>query len=460
MRALLAIAQQTVRSSLRSHVFHVLLGLILLAVFLLPVTVAGDGTAMGQLQISLTYSLGVVTVLVSMATLWLSCAVLSREIEGYQMHMVTTKPAPRWLVWLGKWLGVFTMHAFLFLVAAGIILVLVRWRVENGNFPEAELEQLRNEVLVGRQVYEPEQPNFARLMNDEYDTRLKGGTLDPAHDRQAVLTEILRQIKARSTEVGHELTRGWRFSKVRVAGPEAPVFLRYRMYVGSAMSSGDQRFTDGMWGVLDPTAQEAGTFAVLPQRAMGGAFHEMVFPGAMVDSEGAVVAAYTNQDAEKSAVVFQIADGPTLMVARTGFVSNYFRSAFLVVLELAFLTALGCTVGALFSTPVAIFAALSYLVIGLSVHAALAAPLPNELGGYEYKNVAERLAHYLAIGVSKVVVTVDDFDATSDLAKGRLIEGLRMAKAMCGLILLRSAPLALLGIYLFSKRELGTVIRR
>ena len=76
MRAFTAIVKQTVRSAVRSHVFHVLGVLILLAVFLLPVTVSGDGTAAGQLQIAITYSLGVVVALISTTTLWLSCALL------------------------------------------------------------------------------------------------------------------------------------------------------------------------------------------------------------------------------------------------------------------------------------------------------------------------------------------------------------------------------------------------
>jgi len=45
--------------------------LAMLAVVLLPVTLAGDGTARGQVQISLTYSLGVVVALISTTTLWL-----------------------------------------------------------------------------------------------------------------------------------------------------------------------------------------------------------------------------------------------------------------------------------------------------------------------------------------------------------------------------------------------------
>jgi ABC-type transport system involved in multi-copper enzyme maturation permease subunit len=373
--------------------------------------------------------------------------------------MVLTKPAPRWLVWTGKWLGVFLMQAFLFVVAALVVLALVRWKVENGGFPPEELAQLKSEVLVGRRVFDPDQPDFMKLMKEEYQRRLKEGTLSPDHNPRAVMLEILRQSRARSTEVPFEMTRGWRFRGVEVAGPDTSVYLRYRMYVGSDSTS-DQRFSEGTWGVQDPTAKEPDTFAVVSQRVMGGVFHEMTFPGSFVDHEKTAIVTYTNQDAEKASLIFQTADGPALLVARTSFTVNYLRASLLVLLQLAFLAALGCTVGAVFSTPVAIFVAVSYLVIGLTVQAAVTAPLTDELGGYEYKNVAERMAHYMALGVGKLVVSVDDFDASSDLAKGRLIEVTRMLGALFGLVVLRSLPLAGLGAYLFTRRELGTVIRR
>ena len=58
---------------------------ILLAVLLLPITLSGDGTAMGQVQISLTYSLGVVMY-----------QVLTGELEGERWrdtHLCIEGPA-------------------------------------------------------------------------------------------------------------------------------------------------------------------------------------------------------------------------------------------------------------------------------------------------------------------------------------------------------------------------------
>ncbi len=459
MKALLAIALQTIRSSLRSRVFLVLFCLILLALFLLPATVTGDGTAAGQLQIMLTYSLGVVTALVSAATLWISCAVLAREIESYNLHLVMTKPCPAWMVWLGKWLGVFVMNTFLLLVAAIVVYSLILWRLKHGDFSTEELAKVRNEVLVGRRAFRPETPDFAALAQQEYQARLEEGSLNPGHDPKVVYNEILRQVRAKSTEVPSNGTRYWLFEGIKVANDQKPVYLRYRNYAGSTSAS-SQRLVRGVWGVLDPDAEQQGTFAVLPQQIMTGTFHEITFPGKFVSDNGTVVVSYFNSEPEQQSVVFQQADGPLLLIKKTGFFSNYSRAIILAVLQIAFLAALGCTVGAAFSTPVAVFTAVSYLVIGMTVQAAVRAPVQNELGEFQYSGIWDRILHLIARIVNVVVVSIEEFDATSQLAKGYLVELSQMVITFVSLIGVRGLIVSFLGIWILSRRELGTVVRR
>ncbi len=460
IRALCAVVKQTLRSCIRSRVFHVLLGLILLAVVLLPITVSGDGTARGLVQICLTYSLGVVTLLISTATLWLGCANLSREIEAYNLHLVVTKPTSPWLVWVGKWLGVLLMHVLLLIVAAAVIWGLVTWRLSRGELSAEELFRVKSEVMVGRRQHRPEQLDFEDLTKREYQARCEAGTIDPKHDRDTVMYEILRQVKAKSTEVPPDYVRYFVFRNVRVSDPEKPISLRYRYYVGNIKSLNAQRLVNGEWGVLDPTDPERQRMSVRPVRARSGAFHELRMGSGVIDDEGTVVLTYHNADAQGESVIFQVEDGPTLMVPVTGFGANYVRSVGLAVCQLAFLAALGCMVGAAFSTPVAAFVGVCYLIIGMLVQSAVDAPVTNEFGDRVYKGVSDRALHGVAILTSWVVVSVDDFDATSDLATGRLIELRQVAKTVFVLILFRGGLLAGLGMFILTRRELGLVIRR
>lgn len=466
MRPFLAIVQQTIRSGVRSHVFHVLGALILLAVLLLPVTVSGDGTAAGQLQISITYSLGVVVALISTTTLWLSCAQLSREVESYTIHMVTTKPCPRWLIWTAKWFGVFLMHVGILLVSAAVILGLVLWRTGRADFPPEEMQRLRSEVMVGRRVFQADAPPFAEIVEEEYRRRLP--ELDPAHKPDAVKAEILRQVMARTSEIPVGNQRVWAFRKVRVRDPEEPLFLRYRFYAGSTSPS-DQKEVPGLWLVRDPASPPDRERAFpVPTKALGGTFHEMPLSSASVGADGTLMIAYLNPPEDASewgnlkpmSVIFQHADGPTLLVRVTGFVANYGRSLLLAVFQIGFLAALGCMVGAAFSTPVAAFVAISYLIIGMVVRAAVSAPLQDDFGRYQYKGHLDKIAHRFAQVVQAAVVSVDEMDATSDLARGRLIEWRRIGGDLVRLILLRGGLIAALGMWVLTRRELGTVIRR
>jgi len=441
-------------------VFHALFLLILLAVFLLPITVAGDGTAKGQLQISLTYSLGVVIALISTTTIWLSCAVLAREIESYNLHLVMTKPAPPWLVWLGKWLGVLVMHLALLAFAGVIIWGLVLWRIERSGFSESELERLRAEAMVGRRAFRAEAPDFTELARREYHRRVQEGLLDRNADRNQAMYEILRQVKARAQEVPYNGTRVWVFRNVRMGASVDRIFVKYRHYVGDSRTRGSQKFTEGLWGVRDPRAGDDGRFAMLPQRVLSGAFHELVLPAAAVDADGTLVLTYTNEGRDGGSVMFQHDDGPVLLVRVTGFTANYLRALVLAMFQIAFLAALGCTFGAALSTPVAVFTAVSYLVLSFTVQGAVSAPVPDLIGGFHYKGPVDRGLHYLAIAVSHVIVSVDDFDAVSDLARGRLIEISRLAAALGGQIGLRGGLLAAFGMYVLTRRELGTVVRK
>ncbi|MFK5282867.1 ABC transporter permease subunit, partial [Lacticaseibacillus paracasei] len=82
-----------------------------------------------------------ITALLGLATLWLACGTLARDIEDFSMQLVCTKPIPRWQIWLGKWLGI-TMLNVVFLGITGTSLyVLLFWKASG--LPEAQQQVLR-----------------------------------------------------------------------------------------------------------------------------------------------------------------------------------------------------------------------------------------------------------------------------------------------------------------------------
>ena len=120
MQPLLAIAWLTWKAAFRFRLFIVVAVLLLAAVVGLPILIKDDGTARGFTQILLTYTLSVITALLGLSTLWLSCGTLARDIEECQIQVVATKPIARWQIWLGKWLGIVALNAAL-LAISGIV---------------------------------------------------------------------------------------------------------------------------------------------------------------------------------------------------------------------------------------------------------------------------------------------------------------------------------------------------
>ncbi|HEY0454947.1 MAG TPA: hypothetical protein VGE41_01130, partial [Verrucomicrobiae bacterium] len=113
MQRLFAISALTWKAAFRFRLFWVLTVLLLGSVIVLPLLLKDDQTARGFIQLLLTYNLSVITVLLGISTLWLSCGTLSRDIEECQMQMVAVKPIARWQIWLGKWLGLVGLNAAL-----------------------------------------------------------------------------------------------------------------------------------------------------------------------------------------------------------------------------------------------------------------------------------------------------------------------------------------------------------
>src|SRR5512139_4022472 len=148
MQRLFAITWLTWKAAFRFRVFWVLAPLLLLAVVGLPLLVEDDGTARGFTQILLTYTLGAISALLGLSTLWVACGTLARDIEECQIQVVAAKPIARWQIWLGKWLGIVSLNAVLLALSGGCVFGLLQWRA--AKLPPEVQKTLHEEILVAR----------------------------------------------------------------------------------------------------------------------------------------------------------------------------------------------------------------------------------------------------------------------------------------------------------------------
>ena len=189
MQRLLAIAWLTWKAAFRFRLFLVLAFLLLASVVGLPLLIKDDGTARGFTQILLTYTLSVITALLGLSTLWLSCGTLARDIEDCQMQVVAVKPVARWQIWLGKWLGIMSLNAVLLALSGASVYTLLQYRATR--LPPAEQQVLRSDVLVARGTVK--EPDLTAEIQAETERRLKA-RLKQSNVTSVDLPEVRRQI--------------------------------------------------------------------------------------------------------------------------------------------------------------------------------------------------------------------------------------------------------------------------
>ena len=208
MQRLLAIAWLTWKAAFRFRLFLVVAVLLLAAVVGLPFLLKDDGTARGFTQILITYTLSVITALLGLSTLWLSCGTLARDIEECQIQVVATKPIARWQIWLGKWLGIMSLNAALLALSGASVYGLLQWRANK--LPAAEQEILRAQVLVARGVATGSNYNAEIDAQTEQllQERLKQTPISNA-DLPEVRRQIREQVKANYQLVPPSYTREW-----------------------------------------------------------------------------------------------------------------------------------------------------------------------------------------------------------------------------------------------------------
>ena len=472
MISFLSIVRLTVKNALRSHIFQLLMLLLLLCIFLIPNTIVGDDTAHGYIQIALKYSLGTVSFILSLSAIWLGCFLMCSDTENYQLHMVVSKPISRVTVWLGKYCGILLIHAFLMVFACTIIYATVLWQFNRQGFTDQEKKRIQNEVLVGRRVYYPAQPNihkaaYQKLEAQNAEKRKKGQDIDTSPATQhkelrMIQNDILRNIG----EIKYNTMRPWEYKNLPTGmDKKQSIFLRFRTYVNK-VSSEDQRMTRGMWIVWVPAPvkdedknkpaeqkfYQVSLSGENPEQFLTGVFHEKILKASCIQDSGKVNLAFMNVDPKASGLFFQPKDGPKLLIKISGFSENFFRGMIVMFIQLAVLAGLACAAASAMSMPTAVFIVISYLMFG-SFATFMA-------GTSFFGSAADHIGYTVSNILLMIVIPIQSFEISPFIANGELIEISYIWGVIWKYLILRGLPIYIFGIWLYWRRELGLVIKK
>jgi hypothetical protein len=459
MQRLFAIAWLTWKAAFRFRLFLVIAVLLLASVIGLPLLVKDDGTARGFTQILLTYTLTVITGLLGLSTLWLSCGTLARDIEECQMQVVATKPIARWQIWLGKWLGIMLLNAALLALSGMCIYGLLYWRA--ARLPEAEQKNLREQVLVARGSAKPQDYTAAIDAETEriLQERLKANPeLNHFADLAEVRRQIREQIKVPYQLVPPDYSREWRidlgFAKNFLH--DQPLQLRVKFNAAESVVPGTYL---ALWQVGMPeTARLWRTQE--PMSLASDTFHEFQIPPNLFDDNGVLTVVFVNPN--NTSLLFPLEDGMEVLYPQGGFALNFARGLGIILCWMAFLAALGLTAASFLTFPVAAFFSMSVLVVMLSGRT-LAETVEsgtimggNAETGIMGHSIADAVLIPLFKGCLVIINLVQGFSPIDALSGGRSISWTELGSAFGQIVLLLGGIIGVIGVILFNRRELAT----
>ena len=167
-----------------------------------------------------------------------------------------------------------------------------------------------------------------------------------------------------------------------------------------------------------------------------------------------------NPEANRVALVFSLDEGLEVLYSEAGFALNFIRAHLIILLWLGFFAALGLAAASFMTFPVAAFASLAMLTIGLgSTMVTNVVKEGSYLGGVA-GSFNPTILDKMMLGVFKVLMfltnLVLDFSPIDALSTGRSVTWTMLGNATFQILIVVCGFLGGFGIFVFSRRELAT----
>ena len=353
-----AIAALAFRTAIRSRLVLSLMLLLTAVVIGLPLTLQGDGTLVGDVQILLNYTLGLAAMILGVATLWASCSSISREIEQRHIHLISTKPVHGLEIWVGKWLGLLAINAVL-LGGTGVATYgLLQLRLRQADVSPDTRQRVEEQILRG-QAATPARPDNLDSALEERLRALTAEGLIAAEPDAGLRRNIARQLRAERSVVAPGAGKEWRIDATATPAGTRPVVRIRFAPTNNDDVSGTWTFSNGDGSTYAYTMSGVGERRV-----------SIPLPGNLLTDGGVVTVQFrAATGAEARPVVFDVKEGVTLLIPHGSFEANLVRALLVIFSQLALLAALGLTAGTCFSFPVAAFFASVTVLLALTGHA-------------------------------------------------------------------------------------------
>lgn len=468
----MAIASTVLRESLRLRIATFFVGVLLIALPLIPLWIDGNEPVRYQVQSYLAKGMGLTFLLAASMTVFLSCATVAFEIRDRQIWQLMTKPVARLEYLGGKWIGVVALNVILLVLGGLAIFVQVRMISTRPAKDTADAIAVTDQVLVARAgTY----ASYRRLTPDELrelveqriaaDPVLQSEILDGLRSDVEVKRELAKDVltsfgaQQRTIPAGEERT--YEFPGLQAAKRAgAPLTIRYSFDIGRIDPHEVHpvmfKFEGGLYSDRSFVPAQPHVMTIQPLDA------EKVIDDAGVLRLTIENAGYreTPQGMERvpgvGPIIFK-ADALEVMYRVDSFEPNFMRAMAVQFVKLAFLAMLGVCAATILSFPVATMLSFTVLTIG-----SLAPFLGMSINEYSIRPDAPLLwkgVQYMVKGIATasewLLRAFGETSPTEQLVEGRLVSGGALMNAVLVIGMVWTLGVFGLGYLAFRKKELA-----
>lgn len=455
-----AIAKLTFAEGVRLRivvVFLLVLGFVMLR---LPFALRGDETLSGRLQTFLSYSLGALNVFMSLATIFFSCTTLSKEITSRSLHMVLSKPVARFDVLLGKWIGVNLLNLMM-VIAAGLVIyafaAYIKTRPETFSRDRTKLNDV---IWTARIAASPKEPDVDKKLDSEVDQMIREGRITEGQ-RDGAKRDRYRQFRESWMQVPPGDIRTYEFDDL--PAPEDPKRALQVRFKARAIPRPIDDLANINWAIINP--ENGAILDTTQTQEKGDEYHEFLLTSAAI-RDGKLMLAVQNPFDQEGVVsrrrtIYFEGTAPLQVLYRVGpFEVNYVKTLTIVLVRLAFLSALGIFFSTFVSFPVACFCVLTLATL------AIGAPWWLESIGANLEGAAGTTADpfgkwgvfvrsFLVPVLTVVLPDLSKYDGVERLIEGVYIEPALLIQAALHTLVYGLVLLLLPGWLIFKAREVA-----
>lgn len=463
---------------------------ILIAVF--PFLIDQDDFLKYRITSFLTWSLMATSAILSLMTIFLAIATITREQTQKQVYITLTKPIHRSEYLLGKWMGITLLNLLLLSVAcAGIYAFTMLLEAQPARDNEDRLA-VQSQVLVARQSVDPTPPNPGEL-KAMYDMLLEnmrtedperyGNPGDPADVVHPIdRADIQQKIMLRWFSIPNQDAKTYRFTGLSDASRyNQPLQLRFKPKLTGGSYEGYCFLAlrvNGRPYYQPGITTEAGLLKLAENN-----FHVLNIDPAVLDENGVMDIQIANPNLggqQRPALSFNPKDGIEVLYRVGDFEANLVRSMGIIWLRMMFLAMLGLAAGSYLGFPVAslvcmliYFTAASnaYIAESLEYYAAFpneALPLwdkifwvlgkmINLIDEGEYYDLFKMVIKLIGSGFLMVAPSFGEMNATPLVSDGRLVPTPMVMRAFVWAGIVWTGLAGFIGWMIFRGKELARV---